>query len=175
VNDTPDEATPAYGNPTMRDTCPSLGLDPIHNYMDYTDDVCMYEFTTGQRARMAWALRTYKVNLGVTTPPLATLTEPAPSPTASVPAAAPLATLLGASPNPFNPTTAIRFALTHEAHVTLRMYDVAGREVARLLDATRPAGEHQVVFEGRNLASGVYMVLLRAGDTAVHERIILTK
>lgn len=175
VNDTPYEATPAYGNPTFRDTCPSLGLDPIHNYMDYTDDVCMYEFTAGQRSRMAWALRSYKANLGVTSPPLATLSEPGPSPAMSVPAATPLVTLLGASPNPFNPTTAIRFALAHEARVTLRMYDVAGREVARLLDGTRPAGEHQVVFEGRNLASGVYMVLLRADGAAVHGRIVLTK
>ena len=82
---------------------------------------------------------------------------------------------LGASPNPFNPTTAIRFSLTRESHVTLRMYDVAGHEVARLLDGTRPAGEHQVVFEGRNMASGVYLALLRAGDAAVHERIVLTK
>lgn len=175
VSDTPDEATPAYGNPKMRDTCPSLGLDPIHNYMDYVDDVCMYEFTAGQRARMAWALRSYKVNLGFPTPPLAALSEPDARPTVSVAAAMPFVRLLGASPNPFNPTTAIRFALTREAHVTLRMYDVAGREVARLLDGTRPAGEHQVIFEGRSLASGVYMAVLRADDVAVHERIVLTK
>jgi hypothetical protein len=150
-------------------------MDPIHNYMDYVDDVCMYEFSAGQRSRMAWALRSYKTNLGVTSPPLATVSEPAPGPSVSAPTALPLVTLLGASPNPFNPTTSIRFALAHEAHVTLRMYDVAGREVARLLDGTRPAGEHQVVFEGRSLASGVYMALLRADDMAVHERIVLTK
>lgn len=169
VTDTPDEAIPAYGNPTMRDTCPSLGLDPIHNYMDYVDDVCMYEFTAGQRTRMAWALRTYKPNLGSTVPPAATAA------TSTNAAGAGPVRFLGASPNPFNPTTAIRFALAHDAHVTLRVYDVAGREVARLLDGMRSAGEHQVVFEGRNLASGVYLALLRADDAAVHERIVLTK
>jgi hypothetical protein len=55
------------------------------------------------------------------------------------------------------------------------MYDVAGHEVARLLDGTRAAGEHQVTFEGRNLASGVYMALLRADDVTVNQRIVLTK
>jgi hypothetical protein len=175
ISDTPDEATPAYGNPTIRDTCPSLGLDPIHNYMDYVDDVCMYEFSSGQRTRMAWTLRTYKTNLGSMTPPLAALADPTGSPASSSTASNAVVHFLGASPNPFNPTTAIRFSLAREAHVTLRMYDVAGHEVARLLDGTRPAGENQVVFEGRNLASGVYMALLRADDVAVHERIILTK
>jgi len=175
ITDTPDEASPAFGNPTIRDTCPSLGLDPIHNYMDYVDDVCMYEFTGGQRTRMAWARRTYKANLGSTTPPLAALSDPlAPAGSSSATANA-VVHFLGASPNPFNPTTTIRFSLAREAHVTLRMYDVAGREVARLLDGPRPAGENQVIFEGRNLASGVYLALLRADDVAVHERIILTK
>lgn len=175
VNDTPDEASPAYGNPKVRDTCPSLGLDPIHNYMDYVDDVCMYEFTAGQRSRMAWALRAYRPNLGSMTPPVA-VAQPSPAPTSSTPPRGNgIVQFLGASPNPFNPTTAIRFSLTRESHVTLRMYDVAGHEVARLLDGTRPAGEHQVVFEGRNMASGVYLALLRAGDAAVHERIVLTK
>jgi hypothetical protein len=56
VDDTPYEATPTSGCPAGKDTCPAPGIDPIHNYMDYSYDDCYTEFTAGQAARMqdAW-------------------------------------------------------------------------------------------------------------------------
>ncbi|CAA7262769.1 unnamed protein product [Cyclocybe aegerita] len=60
VDDTPPEESPAYGCPQNRDTCPGGGPDPVHNFMDYTDDACMTGFTKGQAKRIKAQLRTYR-------------------------------------------------------------------------------------------------------------------
>ncbi|KAH8094932.1 Metalloprotease [Cristinia sonorae] len=67
VDDTPDEAGSVNGCPIGLDSCPGRGIDSIHNYMAWTDDSCMREFTRGQIKRMAALLKQYR-NIKVTIP-----------------------------------------------------------------------------------------------------------
>jgi uncharacterized lipoprotein YddW (UPF0748 family) len=78
-------------------------------------------------------------------------------------------------PNPFNPTTTIRFAIPQSGHITLRVYDLIGREVLELANDNLPAGRHSVVFNGNNLSSGVYIYMLQANGVRLIKRMTLIK
>lgn len=78
---------------------------------------------------------------------------------------APLGTTLHAAyPNPFNPSTMIRFTLDAGRQTRLSVYDILGREVAVLVDGMMPAGAHNATFDARNMASGVYIVRLATAE-----------
>jgi hypothetical protein len=64
ISDTPRERSPATGCPFDRDTCPQAGLDPVRNFMDYTDDLCIEEFTPEQGLWMKDQVATFKPSLG---------------------------------------------------------------------------------------------------------------
>jgi len=82
--------------------------------------------------------------------------------------------LLGAYPNPFNPTTAISFQLSAFSQVNLSVYDVSGRKVVTLVDGYRDAGAYEVAFDGSALASGVYLYRLEAdGQLAVGKMVLM--
>lgn len=76
-------------------------------------------------------------------------------------------------PNPFNPSTRIHFTLKEAGHVTLRVLNVLGQEVATLVDGQMEAGRHAVVFHGRNLPTGLYLYQIQAGDFAEVRKMIL--
>jgi len=80
-----------------------------------------------------------------------------------------------AYPNPFNPTTTIGFSLPEAGKVTLAVYDLQGRIVAKLVNGYRNAGVHQVTFDGTGLASGVYIYNLHAGDFSANGKMIMMK
>ncbi|RJP79585.1 MAG: T9SS C-terminal target domain-containing protein [Candidatus Zixiibacteriota bacterium] len=79
------------------------------------------------------------------------------------------------SPNPFNPTAMISYDLPEAADVKLTVYNVAGAEVAQLVNGRRDAGSHVVAFDGSHLASGVYLYKLQAGNLTFTEKMILLK
>ena len=78
-------------------------------------------------------------------------------------------------PNPFNPTTTIRYSLKETGKVSVRVYDVMGREVKVLVDGVQGAGEYSVVMDATGLSSGVYVYQLRAGGLLLTRKMVLAK
>ena len=78
-------------------------------------------------------------------------------------------------PNPVGSAASLGFAVPVPTHVTIRLFDVAGREIQTLADAEYPAGRHQVAIESRGLPSGVYLCRMTAGTFRGTYRLILAK
>lgn len=78
-------------------------------------------------------------------------------------------------PNPFNPATAIRYSIPTAERVTLTVYDLRGQVVAVLVNSHQNAGIHEVQFDGRDLASGVYFYQIKAGFFTSTRKMLLMK
>ena len=78
-------------------------------------------------------------------------------------------------PNPFNPTTKIQYQLPQDARVTLKVYDILGSEVATLVNEEQEAGYKEVQFNGNNIASGMYVYRLQAGDFISTKKMLMIK
>jgi hypothetical protein len=82
-------------------------------------------------------------------------------------------------PNPFNPVTRITYDIPVSSNVTLRVYDILGREVKTLVNGSSPAGSYSIQFDGSDLASGVYFYQLETtaqnARTIIHRRMALVK
>jgi len=83
--------------------------------------------------------------------------------------------LYPAYPNPFNPTTVIRISLPKRERAKLIVYDVTGRQVRVLSDGALDAGEHQFLFDGSGIASGVYFARLEAGKDVRTKKLVLIR
>jgi len=83
-------------------------------------------------------------------------------------------------PNPFNPVTKIKYTIPQDVRgktqeVSLKVYNVLGREIATLVNAEKPAGEYEVDFNGSNLPSGIYFYRIKAGDFIKTKKMVLLR
>jgi len=83
--------------------------------------------------------------------------------------------LLQNFPNPFNPNTKINYSIPQISFVTLKVYDLLGREVATLVNEEKSIGAYLVEFDGSNLSSGVYFYILQAGNFSDTKKFILLR
>jgi hypothetical protein len=78
-------------------------------------------------------------------------------------------------PNPFNPSTTIKFTVPQYSKVTLKIFDILGREVSTLINENKSAGDYVVNFDASALASGMYIYKLTAGDFTAAKKMMLLK
>jgi photosystem II stability/assembly factor-like uncharacterized protein len=78
-------------------------------------------------------------------------------------------------PNPFNPSTTFSYDLTKAGMVTLKVYDILGREIATLVNGQKQPGSYRVTFNGSSLVSGVYFYRLQAGEFSETKKLLLLK
>ncbi|HTY58808.1 MAG TPA: glycosyl hydrolase family 18 protein, partial [Bacteroidota bacterium] len=138
---------------------------------------CDYAKTSGLAGVMIWALGE---DLWAGGQPLMSAVGRAMSPATGVlaqyaPPAAGAFRLYGNYPNPFNPTTTLRYALAHRSFVSVTVYNALGQEIATLVSGVEEAGIHEVRFDGGGHASGMYICRIRADGLAQSKAMMLVK
>ncbi|MGA7160888.1 MAG: aryl-sulfate sulfotransferase [Bacteroidota bacterium] len=78
-------------------------------------------------------------------------------------------------PNPFNPSTTIRYSVPVSGKVSIRVYNILGQAVATLVDGNQSAGSHEVSFNGANLSSGIYFYRIESGSSSAVKKMVLLK
>ncbi len=78
-------------------------------------------------------------------------------------------------PNPFNPTTEIRYQIPKVSHVTLKVFDILGREVATLVNEQKSPGTYTVRWDASGVASGIYFYRMQAGMFVETKKMLLVR
>ena len=78
-------------------------------------------------------------------------------------------------PNPFNPATTIRFSIPIRSHVSVKVFDILGNEVATVLNETKESGSYSLEFDGTSLVSGIYVYRFVAGNFTESRKMLLLK
>ena len=78
-------------------------------------------------------------------------------------------------PNPFNPTTSIKYSVPSSEHVSLKVFDILGREIAVLVNEQKSAGIYTINFDASDLSSGVYFYRLNSGNNIQIKKMLLVK
>ena len=78
-------------------------------------------------------------------------------------------------PNPFNPNTTIKYTIPKASFVSLKIYDLIGKEIATLVNGEKPIGDYEIEFIGNNLPSGIYLYKMQAGNFSDTKKLILLK
>lgn len=168
IDDTPYEASGASGCPTGRNTCAAPGDDPIHNYMDYSDDICYTNFTPNQITRMQNQTGLYRPSLLN-----AAIAQASKAPASEELSVTGGLMLRNAYPNPFRGSTSLRLSIGRTGSVSVKVYNVAGQLVETIWDGEMQAGERQVTFAAKRLPAGTYFVQAAMAGTKSAKTVVL--
>lgn len=177
VSDTPNQGGYNFGCPSFPKISCSNGAngDLFMNYMDYTDDRCMFMFTTGQSGRMNATISGTRASLLSSSGCAAPIVEDQQETNDNISLSPDKFVLNQNHPNPFNPTTSISFNLPAAGQVSLKVFDISGKEVAGLVDNYLEAGRHSINFDASTLSSGVYYYKLASGNNMSMRKMLLIK